>query len=247
MKNKVKKHKPVRSMGPLTRQPRESERAHRAMLLWAMQAPKLRNQRAVGRALDRAATTIREFKVRWSWDTRCQSGTVESQAQALYRELYFDKYGISEIEAVKKNIMAPLTAISPLSQGVADEVERSIRESRPDEGTIFTAEMKRKHLMLLDAAIGYVAQGIKDKEIRRTLRDLPLLLQLRSELSDGDSGKHGGKLLVESVRVSDAKARGEDIVEAMYDDVCELQAVLGAIRSKDKDIDVSGLREVIDV
>tara|TARA_R110000824_G_scaffold130025_3_gene291676 strand:- start:1155 stop:1793 length:639 start_codon:yes stop_codon:yes gene_type:complete len=212
-----------------------------------MQSASLRNQRAVGRALGRSASTIREYLVRWSWKDRIGSETVESEAQALYRELYFDKHGIGEIEAVRKNILSPITSVSPLPQGVADAVERSIRESKPDGGTVFSDEMKRRHLMLLDAAIGYVAQGIRDKEIRRTLRDLPLLLQLRSELSDGESGKQTGRMLVESARVSDAKARGEDIVDAMYEDVCELQAVLGAIKSKDKDIDVSGLREVTDV
>ena len=246
MRKNMKRHKPVQSLGLLTRQPKESERAHRALLLWAMQCPSLRNQRAVSRAIERAPTTVREYKIRWEWEKRCKSPTTESEAQAIYRQLYFGKYGITEIEAIKKNIVTPLTTMSTVPQGVADAVERSIRETRPDEGSVFTEEMKRKHLMLLDAAIGYVAQGIKDKEIRRTLRDLPLLLQLRSELSDGSSGDSVGGVLVESVRVKDAKARGEDVVNAMYEDVCELQAILGAIRTKESNIDVSGLREVTD-
>ena len=37
--------------------------------------------------------------------------------------------------------------------------------------------------MLLDAAITYIAQGLKEGDIKRQLRDLPILISLRNELS----------------------------------------------------------------
>ena len=242
MKKGFKPNSPDKDLGPLSRQPKESEIAHRSLLLWGMQSPKLRNQRAVGRAVGRAHTTVREYRMRWDWESRCKSPTTETEAQVLYRELYFDKFGVNEITAVQKNIVAPITATTSVPRGVADAVERSIRETKPRDENAFTAEVKRKHLILLDAAIGYIAQGIKEGDIRRTMRDLPLLIQLRSELS-GDAKKETGRMLVESVRVSEAKSKGEDVLDAMYEDVCELQAILSSIKSKPHDIDTSHLRE----
>ena len=88
--------------------------------------------------------------------------------------------------------------------------------------------------MLIDAAIGYIAQGIKEGDIRRTLRDLPTLLSLRNELIGTEKIEEGSRLISESVRVKDAKAIGGDIVDAMYEDAQEIAAILGALRMRGK-------------
>jgi nitrate reductase beta subunit len=84
--------------------------------------------------------------------------------------------------------------------------------------------------MLLDAAIGYIAQGLKAGDMKRQIRDLPTLIALRNQLSDVSVGGNKNTVVYESVRVKEAKDQGEDIIDAMYEDARELTAILGSLR-----------------
>ena len=88
-------------------------------------------------------------------------------------------------------------------------------------------------MMILDAAIGYVAQGIKDQSIKRNIRDLPVLIGLRNELAGDSSKSNNGAVLVESLRVRDAKAKGTNVIEAMYEDAQELTLILKNLKGNE--------------
>ncbi len=220
-------------MKGLERQKGESEVAHRSLLLWGMQTPKRRNRRAVGRAVGRSHATIGEFAKRWKWKERTSSLTADAECQALYRELYFEKYGMAEIGVIQKNIASAVTVMGTTPRNVTEAVKKTMGHT-PKPGDKLDKEIKKKHLMLIDAAIGYIAQGIKEGDIRRTLRDLPTLLTLRNELVGENKPQEGSRLVSESVRVKDAKASGGDVVEAMYEDAQEITAILGALRMRGK-------------
>ena len=220
---------------PLGRKKGESELAHRALLLYAMQTPAKRNMRATARAVDRSNSTVRGYAKTWGWDERISGPTRDAEAQQLYRQLYFDKGGMAEIAMIEKNIVAPISVMGNTPRPVADTIQRTIAETKaPDKTSVFEEEIKRKHLALVDAGIGYIAQGLKAGDIRRSLRDLPLLMQLRREIT-GENAKDEeslGQPVIESARVRYAKQTGGDIVEAMFEDAQELVAILGALAIK---------------
>ena len=232
--SKVETKKTV-SPSPLGRKKGESEVAHRALLLYGMQTPKKRNMRATARAIDRSNSTVRGYSKTWDWDSRLEGPTRDAEAQQLYRQLYFDQVGMAEIAMIEKNIVAPISVMGNTPRPVADTIQRTIEETKPKKSTVFEEEVKRKHLALVDAGIGYIAQGLKAGDIRRSLRDLPLLMQLRRELT-GEANKDNEKAnpVIESARVRYAKSVGGDIVEAMYEDAQELVAILGALAFQGK-------------
>jgi len=220
---------------PLGRKPRESEVAHRALLLYCMQTPKKRNMRAVSRAVERSNTTVRQYSQTWEWQSRMVGPTRDAEAQQLYRQLYFDKVGMKEIAMIEENIVSPISVMGNTSRPVADTIQRTIAETQPQKSNVFTKEIKRKHLALVDAGIGYIAQGLKEGDIKRSLRDLPLLMTLRRELTEENKDKNANTIqIIESARVRIAKANGDDIVEAMFEDAQELVAILGALAYKGK-------------
>ena len=71
----------------------EKEQAHRAFLLFAMQAPKKRSQRCVSKAVSVSAPTIGDWKKRFMWEERIKEAgpAHDSIAQKTYNELYFKK------------------------------------------------------------------------------------------------------------------------------------------------------------
>ena len=159
---------------------------------------------------------------------------IEVKAQELYKSLYFAMYGMREIAMIEKYILSPVTVVGSTPRSVADTVTRVVEQSNPKKSQVFTDELKRKHLTLVDAGIGYIAQGIKNGDLKRSLRDLPLLMQLRREITGENKEEKNSTIILESVRVKTAKANGGDIVEAMYEDAQELVAILGALASAKK-------------
>lgn len=84
----------------LKRRDGEGERAHRAFLLWAMQAPDARNGRAVARAVKSADNAVRKWRKVWMWDFRTEDPTSDTQAGALYSALYHRVTGGAEVTLV---------------------------------------------------------------------------------------------------------------------------------------------------
>ncbi len=222
-------------MSALQKRSKESEPAHRGLLLYAMQQTKRRSMRAVSRAMERSSTTVREYSIRWEWAERMEASgaNCEVEAQQLYRHLYFPALGVKEISMVQRNIAAAISVTGPTPRSVTDAVEKAIQTSEEKKPTVFDQEIKRKHLMLVDAAIAYVAQGIKNGEIRTSLRDIPHLMQLRREMIGESVDKtNTAQLVSESIRVRDAKAKGKNVLQAMHEDAIELATILSALKSK---------------
>lgn len=219
---------------PLVQRERESERAHRAFLLWAMQSPESRNVSAAARAVGRAEGTAREWRRRWSWDDRIGSigEASDAAATAAYREWYYPKWKLREVVEVEDFLAAPFRPEAVVAPSVVAEVREAIRgDGKREAEAEARRKSRRRHRALVDGAIGLVAKRVAAGEVRVSLRDIPTLLDLRERLDDGGAASGHGGVVVESVRVRLARETGSDVVAALHEDALELTAILGAIRS----------------
>lgn len=220
---------------PLQQLHNEGKNAYRAFLLWGMQTESKRRVNPIAKGMELTYQTVNQYRKTWNWEKRIEKEPLSDQkCQAIYRKIFFDEYGMREISMIEKNILAPISVLGNTPRDITDAVDKAIGQTHRPKSDMFTKEIKRKHLMLIDAAIGYIAAGIKSGDVRRSLRDLPLLLQLRTEMSGEGSKKQGGGIAIESIRVSDAKANNGDIVEALYEDAIEITAILEALKSRGK-------------
>ena len=211
----------------------ETERHHRAFLLYAMQSLASRKAFPISRIMEVSHTAVQQWKKKYHWDSRVTSQTIEVEAQQLYKAMYGGTYGVVEISQIEKNIATPISASSPVPQSVADSVTDAIKQASSEPRTVHEKEMKKKQMMILDAAIGYVAQGIKDQTIKRNIRDLPILIGLRNELAGDPNKTNNGVVIVESLRVRDAKSKGGNVIEAMYEDAQELTLILKNLKGNE--------------
>ena len=218
----------------------EKVKHHRAFLLWAMQSIKRRQISSVGRALGISHTQIGNYRKQFRWDERATKQTHEVEAYHLYKQLYMPTKGMSELSAVEHNVIIPMNLKSGnVPRNLSSSVEKAMSsakiDSLKDAKSVHEKEVKRKHIMLLDASIAYIAQGLKEGDIKRQLRDLPILIGLRNELLELDNKNTKAAIVYESIRVKEAKDNGGDVVEAMYEDAKELQIILSALRNKNID------------
>ncbi|MGI9554860.1 MAG: hypothetical protein ACR2M6_02695 [Vampirovibrionia bacterium] len=215
----------------LGRRQKESEIAHRSFLLWAMQLPEKRNVRLTARAIDRSEATLRSFKKRWEWVDRAKNMTADTAAQALYRKMYVSKFGTTSLEVIEHNIATPISKVGTVPKSVAEIVQKTIKTQKSEAKKKNPEDvMRQKHVGLIDAAIGYIAAGLRDGDVKVNLRDIPLLIQTRNSLLHLDDRNKSPELILESVRVRQAKDTGGDIVEAMIEDAEELTMILKSLR-----------------
>lgn len=222
---------------PLVQRERESERAHRAFLLWAMQSPEQRNVSAAARAVGRAEGTAREWRRRWGWDDRISSlgEANDAAAVAAYREWYYPKWKLREVVEVEDFLAAPFRPEAVVAPSVVAEVREAIRgDGKREAEAEARRKSRRRHRALVDGALGLVAKRVAAGEVRVSLRDIPTLLDLRDRLDDGGAATGHGGIVVESVRVRLARETGSDVVGALHEDALELVAILGAIRSTEE-------------
>ena len=219
---------------PMSKQVGEKAIQHRAFLLWAMQSKEQgRSKNKVAKTVGVSATSINNWQKRWDWEERAKNITAETEAHQIYKKIYFPEIGNTELMAMEENISLPKAEKERkvVQASVAETLKENLEETEKKAAVLLEKETKRKHMMLIDAALGYVAQGIKDGEIKRTLRDIPMLLEMREKMSSNTSANPNA-IVVESIRVRDAKANNGDIIEAMYQDAEEISAILGALRSR---------------
>ena len=225
-----------KKLSKLIRKKKESEVAHRSFLLWAMQMPKKRNVRLTARASSRSEATLRDFKKRWEWVDRASDITSDVEAQTMYRKLYVHKVGTKEIEVVEKNIATPISKIGTVPRSVAAIVDKTIKhQEREQKKKNPEEEMRRKHVGLIDAAIGYIAAGIRDGDVKANIRDIPLLIQMRNMILKVEEANKTPQIVLESLRVRQAKDTGTDIIEAMIEDAEELLMILKSVRIAKRD------------
>lgn len=224
----------------LRRRERETEVGHRAFLLWTMQDAERRSVRACGRAVARSEACLREWRGRNEWDERARSlGDLATvKASVAYRLLYYPAMRLREIVEVETLLPSPFLPDTPVPLGatLAEQVSDAVRPRTRDEDArkARDEEQRKRHLALVDGAIGLVAKRIAGGEVKVSLRDVPLLLDLRARMiSEAVAPGEGGAspVVVESVRVRYARETGGDILAAMHDDALELATILGALRS----------------
>ncbi len=222
----------------LDRRKKEKHLQHRALLLWAMQHPDKRSLRAVARAIARPESTLRGWMRTKNWAGRGSDPDSEDMAIVIYRRLYLKEWGKIEIPEVQQFVVVPLSTTikgDPPPSDVVDDirkaetvVQQEILRRGKNKDTL-----RDKHVDLVDGALGYVVQEMKGKRIRATLRDIPTLLEARAHLT-GD-GSAEGAAATETVRVRSTRVAGGDVIEAMWEDIEELQVIVGALRTRQAD------------
>jgi len=151
-------------------------------------------------------------------------------ACSIYRALYYPTYKFREIIEVEGRLAAPFLPDTPIPASVAEEVNKAVMPDKTShEEDLRKKKIKQRHLQLVDGALGLLARKIAAGEIRCSMRDLPALLKMRDEMVEPISATNGGAILVESVRVRQARTKGTDLLEAMYEDAQEIMAILGAL------------------
>lgn len=227
--------------GPTTLQVWKGETVsqHRALLLWAMQRPEERSTRAVGRAVGKTESTVRGWRKRLKWAERT-SGHSEPERVALdlYRAEYMKDFGQIDLIHVSEHVAIPLAAdseeereTSPEANAAVDEVDRRLAEDRVRRRNT-RSETRNKHLDLLDILMGYGVSALKEGNLRLNASDLLKVMTLREAMLGVDAPEPSKRVIIESERVRQAKANDGDVIEAMYEDLLEMKAIIGALRTK---------------
>jgi hypothetical protein len=237
-----------KELATLERWTGERVKRHRAMLLWAMQAPGERSKRAVGRALGMVDGTVRKYAKRGRWSERLPNEGSDAIALALYRELYIADFGAVELKHVARNVRLPMAehltddpdgqAMHEAGERARDVAKRANQATKQAAAQALQEHQRDrkadadKHIKLIDASLGLVAKRVVKGEVRVTLRDIPVLLEYRERLVQIAGGNAVGTngVVLESARLKHAKETGGDIVAAMHEDALELCAILGTMR-----------------
>ena len=196
----------------LHRWPGERVIQHRAMLLFMMQAPGIRSNRAVSRAMGRrkflegekrtgtSEANIRKWREVGCWDERAApyGDDADQFALDLYRSEYMADYGPSELVLIAPNIVRPIGSMELNTPEARASHEARIRVSKAlplatEEVEKATARAitdhkvsirkdAERHIKLLDASLGVIAKRLRADEIRVSIRDIPILLDCRDKL-----------------------------------------------------------------
>jgi len=232
---------------------------HRALLLYAMQhegkaiSNISRSRAAVGRAMGVSVVSVSTWAIRWRWLDRINNvQDAEGVAVAMYRTLYMEMHGKNELPHVMNNIIVPMTVTARANdlrvESTADDIIQKAKlkaESavRAEEAVMATITERRKkerekveqYRGLLDATIGESARLLKERRLKMTAKDIPVLIAARQELTqwlaqqdDRHLENHGG---VESARLKHARDTGKDLVEAMWQDLEEMRTILSTMRT----------------
>jgi hypothetical protein len=259
-----------RGPNTLERWPTEKILVHRAMLLYGMQHPDAvqsaltRSFRAVGRAINTPDATVRDWSKGHRWDERIKSvPDEESACVALYRSLYMDEHGATELPAIASRVIVPLLARSGVSQdSAADEVITRARQMstatvRAEQAIAATVADRRRAERgkveqfrgLVEAALGETARLLKAGKLRVTAKDIPSLLGARRELSEWlesrDDRVADGRAAPESARVRHAKDTGGDLLDAVWQDMEEIRTILGVLRTR-RDVGSDGASDFVE-
>lgn len=221
---------------------KEKKKQHRAFLLYAMCAAKKRSMRAIGKAVGVSTPTISDWKTKFKWaDRMLNAGPAhDAIAQKMYQELYFEEIGMREIAMIEKRIVNVQSVVATTTKEIGTAataaVKDSIEQINADKATtVFDDEMKARHLDLVDRSIQYISDALLSGDVKVTLKDLPTMLELRDQLNGkAKEDESKGSIIIETIRVKDAKKNGGDLIQAMLDDSHELVAIFTALSMKGK-------------
>jgi hypothetical protein len=196
---------------PTDRRPDESDRHHRAFLLYAMQDPrsapllKVGGQRSfkqASRAVGCSASTIQEWGRRFDWLARTAADGIDAQAIRAYRELYYPKYRSRELAIVERFMSVSLLPDDPPPSERPSERDEASRQAEvidakssgaaDQRGVEKSSDRERKMLGgMVTMTDGLIMRGFRrlsdlDAEGKLTigLKDLPNLIRMRSILTE---------------------------------------------------------------
>ena len=143
-------------------------------------------------------------------------------------------------------VVTPNAYASPLAQNEIEQIDpaRAMRDllDQVQSKHLRYDDLKRQ-IVLIDAVLGLVAQKVRSGDLKVRVADIPHLLRARAVLTglptDGTlvqqpvqvQHAHAHVHVVESVRMRDARAAGGGaaLVEAMREEVDDLQVILAAV------------------
>ncbi len=223
----------------LAKQAGESQEAHRAFLLWLMQAPGRRSLRASARALKYSETHVRGWKKIFHWDERMQAigAGADTLAARAYVAAYHRLHASREVEVVRPYMVvqyvlpegpAPGLAPPPPLEGEARAIDIH-REIEADEAA---ARSQKRTRTILDAAEARLAQQLMDnrKLYKVSIQDLLVIHRIRRELGGAQGAGGTGNPLATSVRVEKAAENGGDVLGALAEDHAEMGLILATLR-----------------
>lgn len=248
---------------PLARRPDENERAHRAMLVWAMLAPEHRSQRATSIAMGCSDNAIRKWRVKHEWDQRVPDPETNvgacADAVAVFRGLYHARLGGEQVNVIRERLGAPYPDLpdaekSVIARGIDlyDKVEREAERKRYNDET---RDRNKRVKMVLDATMVRLGQALTRDDVKVTVRDLPhvlrgyellegsevrRLMMLPDPAEEDTESSSKGEPLATSQRVLQAKSSGGDVLAAMIEDAEELVVILRTLREHETSSNMSG-------
>lgn len=223
----------------LERRRKENERQHRGLLLYAMQHPDYRSVRAVARAVDRSDASVRAWVKTKDWLSRVDFAMAEYAGVALYRQLYFVEHSEHDLAEVADKVVVSMSLApneQPPEPTVVSDLRAADQIARDEIARRRSAKQKVRdeHTMLVDGALGYLVSQLEQGKVRASLRDIPALLKARSVLAGEETEVDAGEAAVETVRVRQARELGGSVVEAMAQDLRELQVIVSALQAQEE-------------
>ena len=223
----------------LERRRKENERQHRGLLLYAMQHPDYRSVRAVARAVDRSDASVRAWVKTKDWLSRVDFAMAEYAGVALYRQLYFAEHSEHDLAEVADKVVVSMSLApneQPPEPTVVSDLRAADQIARDEIARRRSAKQKVRdeHTMLVDGALGYLVSQLEQGKVRASLRDIPALLKARSVLAGEETEVDAGEAAVETVRVRQARELGGSVVEAMAQDLRELQVIVSALQAQEE-------------
>jgi hypothetical protein len=243
----------------LERWHQEVEQHHRALLLYAMQHPHTnpnlgRSKAAVCRAVGVSNTALAIWAKKFLWEGRIEAYVdCESSAFAIYRKLYMQDYGRSELPHVAERMVIPINwnekANATPDGTSADEVitiakahaEQALNIEKAAVAAINERRRKEREKVesfrsLVDMSLLEAGRLLKERRLALSAKDIKPLLEARQELSSWlaqqDDRQMDQRIGVESARMRHARDTNGDLVEAMWQDLEEIRTILGTLRTK---------------
>lgn len=250
----------------------ENERQHRAFLLWCMMSREGsptsilgRSKNAVHRAVGVSHTTVGRWITKKNWVRRCLAAgrgmDAEETAAELYRRLYLEDYGESELPYIIP--MCRIDPLKPWANEASDaqqetvktlekvveepvEVERpnieplreSDKEDRLQRSKNRHAATNRALRGLTHMALKAFREQIHAGKVKLKVGDLVTIKRLEDELMAEErrlAGAEGDAAkqqeAPESVRVRLAREEGGDVLKAVHDDLLELTTAVEQLRA----------------
>lgn len=228
----------------LIQQTGESVKAHRAFLLWLMQAPGRRSLRAAARAIDYSETMLRNWRKANRWHEREQA--MGAGADALAARAYATQYhrltASKEVALVQQNMVvqyappggpAPGLAAGPAQAEGAPLTEKAKAVQLHEQVSVEEMRARRTRSLhaILDGATARVAEALAANKIKVTVQDMLAVQRMRRELEAGTVATGNGNPMATSVRVEQAATKGGDVLGALAEDHAELGLILGTLQA----------------